>query len=275
MRKLAFTTEEALPIAHKFARHIKKASGVLHLEKPAWHDAQYRTTFFRQVGAQKWLYEIQSEISLHPRLMAFVTWLAAKRHYAELYLVTDGAAQVPASTFSELRAAGIGLIILQDNTFRQTLKAANPALTVHLDPTLKLGNHLAAIEECVTKFNNDDRKDGLRDMCELVERETEMVLQKSVAKRWITLSLSQVKSKDWSDQINCLASKGIMVAGKEAFIDSKLRDDLHSFRGARNLMDHKTTSKKEEVRRQKQFAERMMMGPRLISDLLEVKRKIK
>ena len=49
------------------------------------------------------------------------------------------------------------------------------------------------------------------------------------------------------------------------FREAKAR--LHSFRGARNLVDHPVASKREEIKREKQFPERMMMGPRLIPNL--------
>ena len=53
------------------------------------------------------------------------------------------------------------------------------------------------------------------------------------------------------------------------------KNDLHSFRGARNLVDHKVRGKRDDVKRQKQFAERMMQGPRLVSELVSLQRKVK
>ena len=57
-------------------------------------------------------------------------------------------------------------------------------------------------------------------------------------------------------------------------VDDKLKQDLHSFRGARNLIDHPATSKAAEKKRQTQFAERMVMGPRLAGELLSLQAKV-
>ena len=81
--------------------------------------------------------------------------------------------------------------------------------------------------------------------------------------------------KDWSGQIDTLRSAKACAAGKTPILDDPLKTDLHSFRGIRNLLDHKTRSRIQEIDRQQQLAERMMMGPRLIDRLVKLKRKIK
>jgi hypothetical protein len=81
--------------------------------------------------------------------------------------------------------------------------------------------------------------------------------------------------KDWAGQINELARNEAYNAPHSTFISSTFKDDLHSFRGARNLVDHKARSAQDDKRRQKQFADRMMQGPRLVADLIALKRKIK
>ena len=51
--------------------------------------------------------------------------------------------------------------------------------------------------------------------------------------------------------------------------------ELHVFRDTRNLVDHKVLNKRGEREREKQFGERMLMGARLIDEMLKVDRKIK
>ena len=58
-------------------------------------------------------------------------------------------------------------------------------------------------------------------------------------------------------------------------IEADLKDDLHSFTRGRNLVDHKVKGKRQEEKRQKQFADRMMQGPRLIAELVLLQRKFK
>jgi hypothetical protein len=49
---------------------------------------------------------------------------------------------------------------------------------------------------------------------------------------------------------------------------------MHSFRNARNVIDHKVKSKRENAARERQFAERMIQGSRLAAELITIKRKI-
>lgn len=270
------TPEEALPCAERLLEHLRKEGGRLVIEKAAWDDSPYRTTLYRQVGAELTFYEAQGQLSFHNRLQNFAQWLAARRHSSEFYLVAEEGSATTAQLFIELQRYGVGLLLLRaDGRFDCPIPAKNPAFQVTPDPALRLGARRQEVLACVEKFNNGQRKDGLRDICEMVERETEIVLVKAVEKGWITLKKIDIQSKDWSDQINALGSKNIMNGGRNALVDQKMKDDLHSFRGARNLVDHKARSKREEQRRQRQFAERMLMGTRLMSELTELRRRIR
>jgi hypothetical protein len=270
------TPEEARTCAGHLVEHLKGSGGKLAIEKAAWEDAPYRTTVFLRSGEDRILYEVQGHLSFHERLANFAQWIHAQRKCAELNVVTYANSPTTAVQFNLLKKYGVGLLLLtDDDRFERSLAPRNPALQVTPDPNLKYGEVQSEVASCVTKFNDGGRKDGLRDLCELVERETEKVLLAASRKRWTTLSELVIKAKDWSDQINSLASKGIMAGGREALIDGKLKDDLHSFRGARNLVDHQARTKREDQRRQRQFPERMMMGARLVADLVSLRRRIK
>ena len=82
-----------------------------------------------------------------------------------------------------------------------------------------------------------------------------------------------IRAKDWSEQIDTLASVNAYNPTYRPVVSNTLKADLHSFRGARNLVDHKVHGKRAEARRQTQFAERMMQGPRLTAELLSLQRK--
>ena len=270
------TPEEALPCAEKLLEHLRGKGGKLFVEQAAWDDSPYRTTLYRTAGEELSFYEAQGHLSFHSRLQNFAQWLAAHRYSAELYLVAEEGAATTAQLFIELQRHGVGLMLLRaDGSFDCSILARNPALQVTPDPALRLEAKNPEVMACVGKFNNGQRKDGLRDLCEMVERETETVLVKAVKKGWITLTEADVLSRDWSGQINALGSSNIMIEGRNSLVDSKLKDDLHSFRGARNLVDHKVRSKREEQRRQRQFAERMLMGTRLMFELTELRRRIR
>ena len=104
---------------------------------------------------------------------------------------------------------------------------------------------------------------------------TEEVGLAACRKGWLKMPEPDFKAKDWAGQINELARKEAYNSPRSPLISANLKDDLHSFRNARNLVDHKVQSRREDTKRQKQFAERMMQGARLVAELVSIKRKIK
>ena len=270
------TPEEAQPCAHRLAVELERLKRHVTLEQAAWVDAPYRTTLFTRAGEETLLYEVQGQIDFHGQLKDFTQWLAANHKYAELWIAADESASANAAVYSTLRRYGVGLQLRNEkDQFEIALTPRNFALQVTPDPALRYGDAKEEVLECVSKFNSGARKDALRDLCELVERETEKALIAASRKSRISVPQSAIEKQDWSDQINTLASVNVVPSGAAALIDSKLKDDLQSFRGARNLLDHKVRSKKEEQRRQCQGAERMMMGTRLMSELISLRRKLR
>lgn len=246
------------------------------IEVAAWHDAGWRTTLTGKQASLLVLIEVQGVLSYSKPLRDFALWIAAKRHYAELSLAVPGDAIIQAGTLEELRRDGVGLLVVdQDGSVRESIKPKNAALVVTPDPNLKFGKCKREVNSTITKFNDVDRKDGLRDMCELVERETEALVVLAARKGLLVKSESVVSSMDWSSQINSLASSNMYASGVPPIVEAKLKDDMHSFRGARNLINHQARNKKADRERQLQFAERMMQGPRLIAKLVSLQRKIK
>lgn len=270
------TPEEALPCAERLLEHLRATGKRPSIEKPAWSDSPYRTTLAVLAGSSTILYEVQGTLDWHNRLMNFAQWMRANRKSAELFLVSDAASATTAAMFSELQKSGTGLMLLRDDgTFEITLAARNPALQVTPDPELKLGRLKGEVLGCVHKFNTAERKDALRDLCEIVERETKKTVVQAARKGALTIPPAVVEAQDFATQINTLSSKTLVPSGKAPLIDTKLKDDLHSFRGARNLVDHPCYTKRAEQKRQQQFPERMMMGARLVANLLSLSRKIR
>jgi hypothetical protein len=270
------TPEEALPCAERLLEYLRATGKRPSIEKPAWSDSPYRTTLAILAGSSTILYEVQGTLDWHNRLVNFTQWMRANRKSAELFLVSDAASPTTAALFSDLRRSGTGLMLLRDDgMFEIALAARNPALQVTPDPDLKLGSLKAEVLGCVEKFNTADRKDALRDLCEVVERETKKTVVHAARKGALTILPEAVERQDFATQINTLSSKNLVPAGKVPLIDTKLKDDLHSFRGARNLVDHPCATKRAEQQRQRQFPERMMMGARLVADLLSIRRKIR
>jgi hypothetical protein len=275
--RFEFTPDEAQPTALAVARHLQRKRLAVSVEASAWPDAPLRTTLLGKLATLNILVEVQGRLNYTRAVKDLAAWIAARRHYAELLLAVPNEATLQAGTIEELRTDGVGLLIINadDGSVKEPIKAKNPALIVTPDPNLRFGKCKQEVIKAVDKFNDMDRKDGLRDMCELVERETEVLAVLAARKGLMTRPESIVRTMDWSQQINVLASQEQYTAGNTPIVDDKLKFDMHSFRGARNLIDHQARNKRADRERQLQFAERMMQGPRLIAKLVSLQRKVK
>lgn len=274
--KLALTPEDAQLTAIAVAKHFRKQKMKVRAEIPAWDDAPYRTTLVASKSEFRLLVEAQGSLSYTGALREFARWNAARQHYSELYIAIASDAALQAGLLGDMKSDGVGLLVVSDDgRVHTSQKARNAALVVKPDPTLRFGECKTEVTDSVKKFNDVDRKDGLRDMCEIVERETEALAIRAVRAGWVTMNEAAVEGMDWSTQINMLASIHSYVPGKGPIVVQAFKDDLHSFRGARNLVDHKVSNKRDDMKRQKQFAERMLQGPRIVADLLALKRKVK
>lgn len=270
------TPEEAQRTAVAMIKHFGKQRMKVKVEKPAWSPAPYRTTLVAEKGGRHVLVEAQGTLDYTRSLKELVTWLAANRHYCELFIATSTEALLQVGILHEMKVDGVGLFLVNDEgEVSQQQRARNPALIVTPDPTLRYGPSKEEVQAAVLKFNEGDRKDGLRDMCEVVERLTEEVGVAGCRRGWLRIPEGDFRAKDWAGQINELGRREAYNLPHTPLISASLKDDLHSFRGARNLVDHKARSRREDTRRQKQFAERMMQGPRLVAELVSLKRRIK
>jgi hypothetical protein len=274
--KFGFTPEEAQPVALAVHNYYRKRKAKISIERAPWPDAPYRPTIVAVDGGKTILVEAQGSVAYSGTLKEFNSWLYLKRHYAELSIATSTDAVLPAGVLAQLNRDGVGLMIVdEEGGISFPHAAANPALVVTPDPTLKYGRCKPEVLTAVHKFNRVDRKDGLRDMCEVVERETARLAERASVRGFISVPLAAVQAQDWSSHINTLASQNACTPAHQPLLNQNLKDDCHSFRGARNLVDHKVKSKREDKKRQRQFAERMMQGPRLVAELLALQRRVR
>lgn len=274
--KFNFTPDEAQPTAKAVAKYLKRKGMSVSVEVAAWQDASLRTTLLGKLSGLFCLVEVQGTLNYSSPLKNLATLMAARRYYAEFSLAIPSEATMQAGTLDELRRDGVGLLVVEEEgTVKQSIMPKNPALVVVPDPTLKYGKCKQEVLDAVAKFNDVNRKDGLRDMCELVERETEALAVSAVRRGLLVMSENDIKKQDWSNQIDALASSKAYNPSQSPIVENKLKVDMHSFRGARNLVDHKARTKRDDKRRQMQFSERMMQGPRLIAELISLQRRIK
>jgi len=272
--KFDFTPEEAQPVALVVAKHLKRQEMKIWCEVKPFEGTPYRPTLVAVKSGLTVVVEAQGNLDYHKTLAGFVAWLAAGRHYARFYLATTEHCMMHATTLAEMKEHGVGWLVVQDTgSVIESLPARNPALVVTPHPDLRYGDCQPEVRSALSKFNEINRKDGLRDMCEIVERETEGLAVIGVRKNLLKMAEVAVRNMDWSGQINVLASPNAYNAGHKPIVADPLKQDLHSFRGARNLVDHPVRTKREDKRRELQFADRMMQGSRLVAELVRLKRK--
>jgi hypothetical protein len=273
--RFLFTPDDAQAIALAVIKYYRRQGATIRTEVAAWPNAPYRTTVVALKQGLNVLIEAQSAIHFGGSLRDLAVWMAAEHTHGELLVAARWDTATEVGVLLEMSKHGLGLLVVEDDgSVSVSRPARNPALVVHPDPTLKYGAFKTEVEAAVRKFNESDRKDGLRDMCELVERETEHLAILAHRKAGLKPDENAIRAKDWSDQINMLASPNAYDTGHAPVFDSLLKDDFHSFRGARNLIDHKARNRREDARRQRQFAERMVQGPRLIAELAAIQRRL-
>lgn len=274
--RLPLTPEEALPAARCAARWLKSIRRVPFVtERAPWSEAPYRTTLVSKTTNPVILIEAQGTLSYHNALSAFSQWIIAGRKHAELYIAVENDAQLAAEALHHLRRDGVGLLTCNDDGVTTvSLIARSPALSVYPDPTLRFGDCASDVSQALAKFNDSDRKDGLRDMCEIVERETSRVMDAAHRKGLLSLTAAAIAAMNWSDRINSLTSARSYSVGQAPVFDDAFKNDLHSFRGARNLVDHPPKNARDHSKRVRQFSERMAQGPRLVAELVSLRRRI-
>jgi hypothetical protein len=271
----AFTPEEARTTALVVARWLRKHRFKVELES-GLDAAPLRTTLLGVSSDLKYLVEAQGSPSLSSALEGLAVWLSVERAYAQLYVAVSATddSVLSGRMLAQMKRHGIGLLLVTDEV-DVAFEARNPALVVTPEPTLKFGSCASDVRIAVDRFNRGERKAGLRDMCELVERETNALARKLARKQWIDRDENTIGGFDFANTINVIASSTRYLGTRAPLVSDKLKDDLHSFRGARNLVDHPVKTKYAEVKRERQFPERMMMGPRLVAELVALQRTVR
>ena len=270
-----FTPEEAWGVAETVATHLRRRKYAVKFESAIRNGAPFRTTLIAvREGHPMVLVDAHGTPALTDGLRALAHWLGAEREYCELFVAVDEESPITPKLQASLREAGIGLYVRsEDGAVRVEIPARNAALVITPDPGLKYWHNKAEVTLLVDRFNQGGRKDALRDLCELLERETELVVEKAIHRGVIDLSSAQLGRMSWANQIEALAAAGRYAKGTP-ILSSSQKDDFISFKGARNLLDHKAKSEQERSRREHQYAERMMQGCRLVSELSAIRRSV-
>lgn len=279
-----YTPKEAQGIADTVAKWLKRHKYSIEYEAPLRDEIEYCTTLLGKKNQLSILVEVQKKPYWDKGLNQLALEVCGAGLNLEFFVATERDADFSGVFFKNLDRCQVGLLIVEeDETVTIEREPRNPALMVRANPDLSFGRKKREVVGCLAKFNapnsslsgENPRKDALRDMCELLELLTEEIAVKAVRKGYLKCTEDEITDKDWNGQIDKLGSQKTYVAGKTRVLDSSLRSDLHSFRGGRNLLNHKVRSKREEQRRQRQALYRMLMGMRLVTELVAIHSRLK
>ncbi len=269
------TLLELRGLARNVAVAFEQNSFRMFAERALNEDVRFRTTLLGEKGRERVLVEVQSRLVLGSAILDLARLLRRNLEYASLYLATSFEAEMSGRLLGELKHCGVGLLLVRDNGTIQTVQRAQVfALLVPPTPPVPLGQLKGAICALCVRFNDGDRKGALSDLFEFVEQHTDRLVDKAVRKGWLNLNQQAPAQMDWASKINILASRNQATGTRSPLLEPKLKDDLHSFRGARNLFLHPVSGVRAENRRELQFHERMIQGPRLLSELLRLQRRV-
>jgi hypothetical protein len=272
--EFVLTPEEAQSTAQAVIKHLESEKYKVTVEIGVRDDIPFRPTISAVKSGMSRYIEAQSVPQYTQGVRDLVHRAGVEKFYCEIYIAVAMSASLSGHFLNELSRDGVGLILVDSQGLVSIHRPAmNPALQVSPDPTLKLGRLKTQVREAVKRFNAGERKAALQEMCEIVEGETGRLVKKLAKKAWVSTSEAAIEKMDWSRRIDLAASTTGYTGGHSPIVDDKLKQDLHSFRGARNLIDHAANAAGEK-KRQTQFAERMCMGPRLAGELLSLQAKV-
>lgn len=271
------TILDARPTALLVRRHYLRRGYRVRVETAAWGDAPYRTTLLCEGRGERILIECQGKLSYHGPLRNLREYLVEQRRPAELNIAVRASEDVSISPIAlrEIERDGVGLLLVDPNgAITPSSTPCNWAFFIAPDPNLRFGGNRRKVEECFHKYNRVNRLDGLRDLSNLVEGETRRLGELASRKGVFGTRPLRIDKIDWSDLINTLASQKATVGLTKPLIDDPLKNDLHSFRGGRNLADHPVRTHTEARRLANQFHDRMSLGARLVAELDSIRRSL-
>lgn len=277
--KFDLTPEEAWAVAEAAATYYADSGHTISIEETPWEDAPYVTTLVarrRVTTAPTILIEAQSELDYTGSVRELMIYIQSESCHAEFYIAVGEDAVLHARTLSQLAREGVGLLLVDgDGRVNVHRHARNPALTVNPDPALRFGRRSQSIRDIFEKFNNGNRQDALRDMCELVEELTAQVGFTAIGRGVLTIREQDFEGKNWNDRINTLASNNVTRTGQDALFNHRMTTDLHAFRNARNLVDHPPRSLRNKYERERQFVDKLLLGSRMVAELGSLRDRVR
>ena len=274
--KFEILNRELWPVAKETISFLKKKKFKKILkEKQLSPSYQFRPTIIGQKRGNTIVMEIAYKPTFQDYFEDFVKDCIRKREDVKIYMVfpqavEDNEISYPHSFLAKVKEYGIGIIIVENKKVTIYKDAVKCHMRITRSELGTFTKHRHNIYTIVDKFNEGKFIDAIRDITELVEGEVRKLSLKAARKRKIAAGLREIKRKSFAELINILSLRQYRSRRQKQYFDINLRDDLLSYKGARNLSHH-PRSKREEKKLEAQCVERLRMGCRLTQEVANIK----
>jgi len=240
MIEFLLTPEEAQSAAIAVINHLRSKKYKVEIEVAVAEDVRFRPTISATNKDMRIIVEALGDPQYDQDLKDMVRWAAVNRMNGEIYISTGPDVDFKPGFLAAIKKDGIGLLLVNEQgQVNYYHKAKNPALTIPFNSALSLGGCKSEVEADIHKFNEGERGPALHHICEIVERETDKLARKAARKQWLNVDEKTVTKMQFANQIDVLASNKSYKGNRVSPLSEALKNDLNSFRGVRNLINHK------------------------------------
>jgi hypothetical protein len=270
--KFDYLSRDLWPAALLVAKHFKARKYAVQGEKQISSAYGFRPTLTCKRSWDRIAVEVRSSPIIDGPFRELITTALAGREELTIYIALprerDGnEILLPVSFLDELRKFGVGLLLVSDGEVEEREKGARCSLRYSVAAGRSMGRYKERVIEAVRKFNRGDNIDGLRDLTEIVEASVEDLAAKAAAKRLIVPTEEEIQTMDFEGKINVLGAPEWRGQPQRRFLEENLKNDLKSYKGARNL-GHHPRSKLQQQNLENQLMERTEASIRLLREIL-------
>jgi hypothetical protein len=190
-----------------------------------------------------------------------IVYVAVPRHIDEVEIA------LPLSFLQKSTSYGVGLLLVSDGAVEESKQGVRCSLRFSVPAGRSFGRYKSRVDEAVKKFNRGDNIDGLRDLTETVEAATNDLAIRACSLGLVVPTLEEIEEMDFEQKINLMGAPEWRGRAQKRFLEEDLKDDLKSFKNARNL-GHHPRNRQEQQKLERQYMERMEGGVRLVREII-------
>lgn len=279
--KFEILNKELWPIAKSITDFYRKRGITkFKIEKSLNDTYRFRPTIFFKKRNGLIVIEVTNKPVFQEYFEGFVKDCLVTRENFEIYMAFPSMIENEEVSFtpcflSQVKKYGVGIILVDNNNTIIHTKAVKCFLRITPNELVAVIYNKSRILQIVDKFNVGQHIDAIRDITELVEKVVLVLALKAAQKRKIIPCVKEIETKfDFEGLINLMSApnwkdnKG-QIKPQKRYFDENLKNDLKSYKGARNLSHHPRNSREEKILEQ-QLLERMRMGIRLVQYVCKI-----